>query len=309
MLEQRRSILVIMRRLIPILLLSGVLVMFLMAAAPVLGGSSGDVLSQTWPSRTPTPVGPQPSPNPPATQPPPGQTPTATVQPGSTPEATSPPPGPGEGSPGDGVTEGQSVPGPEPRQWPSAAEVGDCGLPPIAIARGPVNVRSGPGIEFQSVEQLQFNDERVIVGRAAAAAWWQILLNIEGTGWVSDQAVVVAGYIGAVPVAAGSQAQNGEPGWDPTPNPTCEPPSSEEITANVDQLATAVLAERPSAIATPAISPEPDQGVESGTTTTDSSPVSVDEGGGGLGIIWLPIAGVFLIVAGGIAFLVQRRQR
>lgn len=57
-------------------------------------------------------------------------------------------------------------------------------------SRANLNVRSGPGTNFDVVGQLGFDEQAPIVGRNAENTWWQILDN--GTlGWVIDFYVVL----------------------------------------------------------------------------------------------------------------------
>lgn len=287
------------------------LALMLLATMPALGSGAGRGLSQTWPSRTPTPSGPPPSP--PPTEPPPQETVVATPQPGTTPLATQPPstpPGAGlpTGAPSTGGSEGLVQPSLEGLQLPSAAEIGECGLPPIIVAQGLVNVRSGPGIEFETIAKMAFQEERVIVGRAADAAWWQILLSAEQLGWVSDQAVTVVGYTGAVPITFEGQVEQDQPLWNPTPNPACTPPSPEEISISNEQVATVVLVEQPPAESSRAPTPQADDELNDQDASTGFSALRPDESAAGISLLWLPIVGGFLIVAGGIALLIQRRQ-
>jgi len=302
-----------MKRLsIFILILTASLVLMLLATVPALGSGISQGPRQTWPSRTPTSSAPQPT-NPPGTEPPPEGTVVAPPPPGTTPLATQPPSGPGAGlptgEPSAGGSAGQVEPGSGALRLPSASEVGQCGLPPIAVAQGPVNVRSGPGIEFETIAQLVFQDERVIVGRAANAAWWQILLSAEQLGWVSDQAVTVAGYTGLVQITYQNQAGDTRPLWNPTPNPGCAPPSPEEIAISDGQLASIDLIESPTADPALALTPNPDESLEAGDVSSDYSLLQPDDSAAGIGLVWLPVVGGLLIIAGGIALLVQRRQR
>jgi hypothetical protein len=313
--ERERETEIAMKRLSSyILILTVSLALILLATAPALGSGTSQGPRQTWPSRTPTSSAPQPT-NPPGTQPPPEGTVVATPQPGTTPLATQPPSGPGAGLPtgqpssGGAEPAGQVEPGSGAFQLPSASEVGQCGLPPIAVAQGPINVHSGPGIEFETIAQLAFQDERVIVGRAADAAWWQILLLTEQLGWVSDQAVTVAGYTGLVQITYKTQAGDTQPLWNPTPNPGCAPPSPEEIAISDGQLASIDLVDNPTAVPELADTPNPDDGLDSGDVSSDYSLLQPDDSAAGIGLIWLPVAGGLLIIAGGIALLVQRRQR
>jgi hypothetical protein len=191
---------------------------------------------------------------------------------------------------------------------PSTSEIGNCGLPPIAVAQGLVNVRSGPGIEFPNISELEYQQERVIVGRAGNAAWWQILLTVDQLGWVSDQAVTVVGYTAAVPITSEDQLDGVQPLWNPTPNPACTPPSQEEIAISNGRLASALAAASQGMSADPPPTPEPDSGPGTGLASPGFSVLQPDQGTLGARMIWLPIVGGFLIVAGGIALLVQRRR-
>lgn len=306
------------RRLSITLFLALLLLLLSLATLPALGSGAAVGPSQTWPSRTPTPSGGQP----PGPEPPPGQTPEATPEPGSTPLATLqvgvpvPVPGaeqssnpPATGGATGVQTEVQIVPGAPQFQLPSADEVGNCGLPPIAVALGPVNVRSGPGIEFDTIAEMIYQEERVIVGRAADAAWWQILLTPQRQGWVSDQAVAVIGYTGATPITFGELTEESQPLWNPTPDPDCEPPSEEELAINSGRLESVILVERPPISSGRPPTPEPDAGLGGGDSVPGFSLLRPDDSATGLSMIWLPIVGAFLIIAGGIALLVQRRQQ
>lgn len=233
----------------------------------------------------------------------------ATPQPGSTPLLTEQPPSTGPvATTAAGESGSQLQPGSGALQLPSAAKVGDCGLPPIAVAQGPVNVRSGPGIEYETIANLVYQDERVIVGRAANEAWWQILLSAEQLGWVSDPAVTVVGYIGAVPITFEGQSGASQPLWNPTPNPGCTPPSEDEIAVSEGQLAAAVLVDRPTADPDRAPTPIPDDGLAD-ASAPGFSPLTEDASASGVNLIWLPIVGAILIIAGGIVLLAQRWQR
>jgi hypothetical protein len=187
--------------------------------------------------------------------------------------------------------------------------VGDCGLPPLVVALGPVNVRSGPGIEFETIAELDFQAERPIIGRSPLAAWWQILLASGWQGWVSDQAVSVVGYIGAVPITAETPGEANQPPWNPTPNPVCTPPSQEEISIVDGQLDT-VLSAASSPVPTDAgssVEIGEDPGGDSGQRP-ELSPLGGQEQGSGFTIIWLPILGGLLILAGLAGVIIQRRQ-
>ncbi len=100
-----------------------------------------------------------------------------------------------------------------------------CGQPPTIQAQNPINVRLGPGSDYEVVATLAYLDVRPIIGRAADAEWWLIQLENGVSGWVFDAVVVVHGYTGNVPIvpAPPINGQTPTPGalWEPTPNPVC----------------------------------------------------------------------------------------
>jgi hypothetical protein len=102
-----------------------------------------------------------------------------------------------------------------------------CTEPPTAQALDTVNIRLGPGIDFELIGELVFLEVRPIVGRSEFAPWWLIELADNSTGWVIDEAVSVSGYIGNVPVADSDLAADATPSpqstWAPTVEPQCTP--------------------------------------------------------------------------------------
>jgi len=287
----------------------GLLVLTSLVVQPALSGGPNENYSQTWPSRTPTSAGP-PVPTS-AVTPQPGSTLLPTIESpviNATPSdvvVTNVPPVQGNSTP-------QTVVAPRAEsgaiQFPSAAEVGDCGLPPLVVALGEVAVRSGPGIEFDSIAKLIYQDTRPIIGRSANSPWWQIFFSVNQQGWVADQAVAVTGYTGAVPITDDREKSASQDEWSPTPNPRCTPPSEEDLILSDDQLAVLLTA----STATPVSNNE--QGIEQSTKVsngnsqlTESAPQPENDVQP-FSPIWLLIIGALLIVAGSLALLVQRRR-
>ena len=115
---------------------------------------------------TPTPVTPVPSP-----------TPTLVVEDGHA------------VNPGGDVTASSNGPAqPDPATQPQL------------VAPGAVNIRSGPGLDYEVIGTLNPNTIMPIIGRNADASWWQIEIANGTTGWVSGS-VVNASNTGNVPVA------------------------------------------------------------------------------------------------------------
>jgi uncharacterized protein YraI len=68
------------------------------------------------------------------------------------------------------------------------------------VAPGAVNIRSGPGLNYNVIGTLSANTAMPIVGRTANGSWWQIKTPDDGRGWVAGS-VVNATNSGNVPVA------------------------------------------------------------------------------------------------------------
>lgn len=173
---------------------------------------AGHYFNQTVPTRTPTsaPTTPLPPPTstPGSSNPPPTNPPAATATP----------------------TTESLPPTPEGGFLPTAAPCSDQPTVQGINYNSPVNIRQGPGTDYETVADLVYNEVRLIVGRSPDAPWWLIRLDGEQTGWVADEVVAVQGNTLAVPVVSapprnGATVTPGTP-WQPTPPPNCVPTAS-----------------------------------------------------------------------------------
>jgi len=57
------------------------------------------------------------------------------------------------------------------------------------VAPGAVNIRSGPGINYNVIGTLNANTTMPIIGRNGDSSWWQIGITDGANGWVSDSVV------------------------------------------------------------------------------------------------------------------------
>ncbi len=75
-----------------------------------------------------------------------------------------------------------------------------------------VNVRSGPGLNFEVVAVVERGEEFDITGRSNDGEWWQICCTAEGvTAWIINQLVDTNGPVDSVPaVGADAAAAVGE---------------------------------------------------------------------------------------------------
>jgi uncharacterized protein YraI len=134
-----------------------------------------------------------------------------------TPDTASAPAGaPGDSSAPPGDSSGSSGSG------PSSSSSGAC---QVVIGGTGVNVRSGPGLNFNPpIGQATPGTIWTVTGRSTDNAWWQINFN-NTVGWVSAQisAVQAQGNCANVPIASSGPPSSGGPpvsGGSPTPTPT-----------------------------------------------------------------------------------------
>ncbi|RME78261.1 MAG: SH3 domain-containing protein [Chloroflexi bacterium] len=93
---------------------------------------------------------------------------------------------------------------------------------PELVAPGPVNIRSGPGLNYSVIGRLNPNTTAAIVGRNTDASWWQIKITDDRFGWVSNS-VVSARNTENVPLA---QAPAPPPA-PPSPQPASSAPPAQ----------------------------------------------------------------------------------
>lgn len=306
-----------------------VILLILLSASIALRALPRTTSAQTIPTRTPTPPpatatsddnGSDPDPDPggdPGQDPAPQPTSTNIPdQPSGTSTSGAPPPTP----------EGGFLPTAEP-----------CSLEPTlrATANG-INVRSGPGLDYEVVGTLLFNEVRPIIGRAAQAPWWQATLADGTIGWVSNSLVEVSGYVGDVPVLDAPALESGAtvtPGtpWAPTPRPQCTPPPSTTPTlmaatvatgtptaageSGPEEVAPGTLEEEESSptptpvtpSATPIASETPQATITLAVPTAE--PLPVENSDPGQNIPWMPLLGLGLVLTAAGIFVVQRRRQ
>ncbi len=208
-----------------------------------------------------------------------------------------------------------------------------CDANPTVQTLDRTNVRSGPGIEYDSIAMLVFLEVRPIVGRAEFSEWWLVELADGSTGWVSDQVVIVQGYTGYVPIADAPNidGETPTPGpiWNPTPNPICTPPPSPtptltteasptplpSLTATVTGQATILPSESSTSTATETMTPIMTTSSETETETSTPIPTitpslratSENSESGDFDTTWILFTGLGLVIVGGIWFLFRRR--
>ncbi len=73
---------------------------------------------------------------------------------------------------------------------------------PAAKAKDALNIRSGPGVDYNLVSAVQPGETLSIVGKNNEGDWWEVALANSQVGWVYGQLVEISGNTAAVAVAA-----------------------------------------------------------------------------------------------------------
>jgi hypothetical protein len=64
-----------------------------------------------------------------------------------------------------------------------------------------LNVRTGPGLEYQVLGLAPLDAEYVVLARVTDNSWWQICCVVDKSGWVFGEAVTIIGTPAEIPVA------------------------------------------------------------------------------------------------------------
>lgn len=268
---------------------------------PTWATPSESPLRQTVPTKTPTDEPPPATTEPPppvTTEPPPPATtePPVTPPPGAT---TAVPPGPtGEPPPGSTATPASTLP---PGVTPTPTVL-VATPPPAPTISGPavlvtetVNVRAGPGTEFDVVGQYYRGQWAPATGKnAEPPTWWQVVYEAAPgqRGWVSAQYAVPNAEALKLPVVWGT-ATALAPTAVPATTAATQPPAPTAAPAEPSKpVATAV----PGVTTAPAASP-----ASAAATVTPVTPSAVGQGANaGVADLAPPIGAVLVLVGFGL---------
>ncbi|MCG3212033.1 MAG: hypothetical protein FOGNACKC_05680 [Anaerolineae bacterium] len=91
----------------------------------------------------------------------------------------------------------------------------------ISVPAGGVNVRSGPGLNFELLGRLNENSVVTVIGKDETGEWWQVDYPAakDGTAWVAVAVVKFSGNAAGLPVVR-PVAPNATPTPSPSPTPT-----------------------------------------------------------------------------------------
>lgn len=110
-------------------------------------------------------------------------------------------------------------------------------VPVVTTSAGGVNVRSGPGLDFELVGKLDANAEAEVTGKNETGEWWQIKYE-EGEGglaWVANAVVDFSGDASSVPVVK-FDAPTATPTTRPSPTVTPTPSPTEPVIAGTVEV-------------------------------------------------------------------------
>jgi uncharacterized protein YraI len=79
--------------------------------------------------------------------------------------------------------------GPPSPENPAEEAAAQSGVEPQLIAPGSVNIRSGPGTNYQVIGALNANAPVPVIGRSQDTSWWQIKISDGSMGWVASSVV------------------------------------------------------------------------------------------------------------------------
>ena len=105
---------------------------------------------------------------------------------------------------------------------------------PQARASAPLNVRGGPGTNYQIVGGIQTGEELDILAKNEAGDWWEVALPDGRSGWVYGPLVTALGDVSTIEVAANIP----EPPPTAIPEPVAAPAPVAEVVAEEPAAAT-----------------------------------------------------------------------
>jgi hypothetical protein len=216
---------------------------------------------------------------------------------------------------------------PEDGFWPTAAPCSDS---PTIQASNTLNVRRGPGLDYEIIAQIVFLEVRPIIGRSEYDEWWLVELASGDSGWVANSIGLSQGFVGNVPIvpAPAIDGETATPGvlWQPTQLPFCTVTPTHTATASATATATAT-ALPPTGTATVTSTPASNNEADAATriaalaaATVESTPTQPPTAypprptATPLDIVtpartpdFLPIVGLVLVVGGVFVAIMRRR--
>ncbi|MFZ0544434.1 MAG: exo-alpha-sialidase, partial [Candidatus Promineifilaceae bacterium] len=121
-----------------------------------------------------------------------------------------------------------------------------CGDPTLQSIVGNVNVREGPGLEYDVIGTLATFEVRPVIGRAGFSEWWLVELASGESGWVAADAAAVQGNIAALDIV---EAPTLADGTTPTPGAAWNPAS--DVNCATSEAEATPTSETPSEWTTP----------------------------------------------------------
>ena len=108
--------------------------------------------------------------------------------------------------------------GPPPPNTPPPTQI-PTPKPVAMVIADKLNVRSGPGTDYDGIGEVAKGDELEVIGRNRNSTWFRVKLRDEQTGWVSGKWISLNVSSSGIPIAPAPP----EPTRRPTPIPTKVP--------------------------------------------------------------------------------------
>lgn len=124
--------------------------------------------------------------------------------------------------------EAQPAPGGgEPTAAPAAPTPENTG-PSVTPSGSPVNLRTGPGLNYDRVGVLQVGQSLEIVGRNANSSWWQVATS-NGLRWIAASVTTATNVDSSIPVVAAPPPPTSRPPTNTPPPPApAQPPAPQQ---------------------------------------------------------------------------------
>lgn len=109
---------------------------------------------------------------------------------------------------------------------PTITPIPEVGSPNVTANENDVNIRSGPGTDFDVIGTLPTGESLEIIGRNADSSWWQVSTP-NGIGWIFASVATASNVDGGIPVVEAPPVPiPTEP--SPIDEPTTEPMATEQ---------------------------------------------------------------------------------
>ena len=119
---------------------------------------------------------------------------------------------------------GTPLPPAVPTETPTPAQADDT-TPRVTASNSTVNLRAGPGTNYQAVGSLPLGQSLNIIGRNANSSWWQVATT-DGPRWIAASVTTATNTGDNIPVVQGPSPPTQPPPPPATPTPPPAQPTA-----------------------------------------------------------------------------------